>query len=362
MLGIESGSNRILGLDILRVLAIIFVVHGHGAFLLEDTIVSSLLEFQFPYGVEIFFVLTGFLIGGRFISYSDNCKHLGADKIVRFYTKTALRILPCYIFMLLVNYYFVQYHVISGDTEKFSMFYFITLTQNIFTPFYDFYWESWCLPVQWWFYILFPLFIVAITRFSNLKKTLPWICVVFILLSMAYRLIIFEHANDNFWWDVWVRKTVASRTDSIYVGVLASWINYYHPKWWKNHATISGVIGMFIMAMVCIVPYNIGTVYSNVCLMTIPPIAIALWLPFLSKIRTCKEPLLKIVTDISVLSYAMYLTNMLLCKIIGANFAEHFHNLGLMGYIIYWLAVLITSYMLYIIVEKPFDKIKQKFV
>lgn len=38
MLGIETEQNRIFGLDFLRAIAIFLVVHGHGAFLLNDTL------------------------------------------------------------------------------------------------------------------------------------------------------------------------------------------------------------------------------------------------------------------------------------------------------------------------------------
>ena len=60
---ITINPNRIYGLDILRAFAILFVVVGHGKHLLPDKYskIHSYIVFD---GVSIFFVLSGFLIGG----------------------------------------------------------------------------------------------------------------------------------------------------------------------------------------------------------------------------------------------------------------------------------------------------------
>ena len=119
--------------------AIFFVVHGHGAWLLRDTVLAPVLKNPFSYEVDIFFILTGFLIGGSFISYAEKHSRVDMAHTWRFYIRTAIRILPCYYAMLLVNYLFVRFQIIPGNTGQTSIWHFITLTQNIFTPFYDFY-------------------------------------------------------------------------------------------------------------------------------------------------------------------------------------------------------------------------------
>ena len=104
MLGIEIDRRRIFGLDLLRAFAILCVIHGHIAFLLNDTSLAFLIRWPMLHGVDMFFVLSGFLIGGAFLKYAESHEgRVGKEKLGRFYARTALRILPCYYVILLVT-------------------------------------------------------------------------------------------------------------------------------------------------------------------------------------------------------------------------------------------------------------------
>lgn len=91
---LELNPNRVYGLDILRALAILFVIVGHGRHLLPDKldIYHQVIVFD---GVSIFFVLSGFLIGGILIKMLNNRK---ADKnlLFEFWSRRWFRTLPNY--------------------------------------------------------------------------------------------------------------------------------------------------------------------------------------------------------------------------------------------------------------------------
>lgn len=360
MLGIHIDQKRIFGLDLLRALAIILIVHGHGAHLLQGTALSGVLAIPLPDTVDIFFVLSGFLIGSAFLSYAEKYQQVDWGKNLHFYGRSALRILPNYYFILLIYYVLVRWQFIDGDTHAFSIWYFITFTQNLFTPFYNFYWESWTLPVQWWFYLLFPLLLALVTPRFKARRAVPVISGLFILLSLGFRVCVADHATDPFWWGVWIRKTVASRCDSIYIGVLAAWLYTYCPDLWKRHSWKCLIAGLLLLVLILIFPRTYGTFYTNVLALTLSPMAFALCLPSLSSIQSSKTILGGILSHISILSYAMFLVNLMIIQIISANFAETFSQWGVWGYLVYWVWVMVASYLLYILVEKPFTLLRNR--
>src|ERR1700747_281659 len=89
------------GLDLLRALAIIVVVVYHGA----------LFGFKLParvdrfgwIGVDLFFVLSGYLIGGQLLAPLARSRPID---LWRFFVRRALRIIPAY-FVILAVYAFL---------------------------------------------------------------------------------------------------------------------------------------------------------------------------------------------------------------------------------------------------------------
>ena len=357
---IDVDRKRVFGLDLLRAFAIFCVVHGHGKHYLEDTALGFLAQIPLPHGVDIFFVMSGYLIGKSFISYMERHEgRVGWPKTLTFYARTALRIVPNYLFILLVYYFLVHYQVINGNTHAFPLWRFATFTQNLFTPFWDFYWESWSLPVQWWFYILFPLLLTLSCRFFKPKRSVPVICLVFLAVSLVFRMSISDKVVNSFFWDVWIRRTVASRCDNVYIGVFFAWIRVYYPEFWDRHAVKSLLAGIALLVISILIPGNIGSVYSNVLYLTLCALSVALWFPFFSKIQSSKTRFGGVVSRVSILSYAMFLTNLMMVQIIDIN-AQRLVGQGAVAYFVYWLLTLASAYVLYVFVEKPFVRLRER--
>ncbi len=361
MFGIEIDSKRIYGLDLLRAFAIICVVHVHFSFLLENTTFDFLTHLPWPHGVEMFFVLSGFLIGKSLISYAHSHEGmLDKDKVLSFYKRVMMRILPNYYAIMIVYYILVGSHFIPGNIHAFPIWQFVTFTQNLFTPFYDFYWESWSLSIQWWFYILFPLLLWGVGNWIHPKKSIPLIYLAVLLIVLIYRMKVSCHASDKFWYGVWLEKTVASRLDAVFIGVLASWVYLYHQEKWDKYAVASFVAGIALMGMVSVIPRHLGTFYYNILYNSLGPIAISLWLPLLFRYKKSKTPLKGVVAHLSVLSYSLFLTNLIVSNTIVAQCPEVFRNMGAWGYVVAWLWVLALSYILYMVVERPFMKLRAR--
>ena len=161
-------NNRVFGLDLMRALAIIFVVMGHGLMLEKAN--TNFPWIRLINGVELFFVLSGFLIGGILIKIFQNSNSFGIREIGNFWIRRWFRTLPNYYLILILNIIVVYFGIIKEDYSQFNWKFFLFI-QNFSQHFIGFFWESWSICVEEWFYLLFPIIlgIVFIAYYSYIK-------------------------------------------------------------------------------------------------------------------------------------------------------------------------------------------------
>ena len=138
----------------MRMAAILVVVLGHSSILLENTVLKDFPYFKPVDGVDLFFVLSGFLIGG--IMLRDFNQSSSIYELLSFWKRRWFRTLPLYFLILGLNYVVVKNEWIKGDIEQANST-FLCFLQNLTEPFYDFFWESWSLSVEEWFYLTSPV-------------------------------------------------------------------------------------------------------------------------------------------------------------------------------------------------------------
>ena len=244
-----SHKVRIFGLDIFRAIAIILVVLGHGRFLLNGTILEGFPRVKMIDGVDLFFVLSGFLIGGILLKEINSEDYFGIRKLAKFWKRRWLRTLPNYYLILLVNYFIVYNGIIKEDINQFNWKFFFFL-QNFSTPFYGFFWESWSLSIEEWFYILAPLLLLLFLKFFTPKKSFILVILLMIFFPISYRIWILDPSIDYFWFDLTFRKLVLTRLDSVAYGLLAAWVFYYFKDFWMKFRTGSLIIGISLVLFI----------------------------------------------------------------------------------------------------------------
>ncbi|MEI7616870.1 MAG: acyltransferase [Actinomycetota bacterium] len=148
-------KNRILGLDILRAVAILLVIYGHGAlFVPQKFIPYYKLPFPAIDGVSIFFVLSGYLIGKILFKIIQNSE-LKPKDLLNFWIRRWFRTLPNYFLILgiLLAIPLLKSGIIAHDFNwKYLLF-----LQNFSGPHPNFFPEAWSLCIEEWFYLLFPI-------------------------------------------------------------------------------------------------------------------------------------------------------------------------------------------------------------
>ena len=151
-------KEKIFGLDLLRCLAICAVLFAHTFYLLPFSIQAESIVLRcFGFiGVEIFFVLSGYLVGKILINLFSN-NPVNFRTTFYFWIRRWFRTLPNYYVALMASaglFYFS--HKFFVFSEPSNLLYFI-FSQNLFTSHPGFFQNAWSLSVEEWFYLLLPL-------------------------------------------------------------------------------------------------------------------------------------------------------------------------------------------------------------
>lgn len=238
-------STRNLGLDVVRSLAIFLVVACHALpfFARYVDVVSPFLFLGFL-GVEMFFVLSGFLIGG--IVIEDLVEGGAWVSLVRFYLRRWLRTLPAYFVALAVL-------ILAGRPFYWQNLVFL---QNFDARALDAFPVSWSLSVEEWFYLLLPIvLLVAVKQWQRWRVGVFFgTCVGIVVLSLAARIYWTHHFDPS--WDYGIRKQVFLRMDSLMIGVLLAGTRAYFPTAYATLTRSPRILGLLSLAgLVCLVAY-----------------------------------------------------------------------------------------------------------
>lgn len=302
----------------------------------------------------MFFVLSGFLIGGILIKiiHNNNYKLSLKDTLI-FWKRRWFRTLPNYYLFLIINIILVEYSITDGTFKHFDYKYFLFL-QNFSQPLIGFFWESWSLSVEEWFYIFLPISLIIFLFLFQSKKGILLSIIVLITLPLIYRIIHSGEYVNSFWWDVKFRKVILMRLDTIIYGVLAAYISFYYKKFWKKISIPAFIIGLVMILSIDYFTFDQNHFFTKTFFFNITTIGAMLLLPLASSIENFKSPFGKFITHISLISYSMYLVNMLVISLMKKFLPSVSSSFdGLFKYIIYWIIVIVISTIVYYFFEKP---------
>ena len=365
VLGVAVGK-RIYGLDILRCLAILFVVVGHGNYLLPEKYANYVRPIVMD-GVSIFFVLSGFLIGGILIRVLEK-DGASFHSLWNFWSRRWFRTLPNYFLILtiltLLNLLFTEGFALRSIKRYFFF------AQNLFTEHGDFFPEAWSLCVEEWFYLLVPLciFIMSGSLKVNYRKAILTTAFLIIAAVTTYRLYKFSNfpVDSVSAWDLNFRKQVSTRLDSLMFGVIGAYTAYFYQPAWFKFKNILFVLGICLAIMFQIsMIFNRSVVFGQyLCVysFTLSSLSTLCLLPFLSSIKSGTGRVYRLITTISFISYSMYLINL---SIVQYWILENLPLSGKVGlvarYALYWFLTVSLSMALFRYYEMPMTRIRERF-
>ncbi|WP_428659154.1 acyltransferase family protein [Runella sp.] len=370
----KKGKNeRAVGLDLVRAIAILLVVIHHGFFIFPVNFIPL------PDGVDIFFVLSGFLIGGILIRNLEKRKQFSITDLKLFWLRRWFRTLPAYWFMLSLNLalYFLfnlQNQPIKSVLKQVllvdKLWQYALFIQNFFSILSSsFFSESWSLSVEEWFYLFFPVVLfIALKKGLSSSGAMSLSILIIILLPLAFRFLFSDFTEKGNW--LLTRMVVIMRLDAIGFGISAAYIKAYHPGlWYKMGASkLPMLIGILVFYLSIYVIYT-GSVYAhsvafvNLFFYPVTAVSVMLMLPALSKITIKNTLLKKGITFISLISYSMYLINLsVIIKIIKHFAPASMTDTGkFIAYVLYWVSTIGFATLMYHYIELPFLKLRDRY-
>ncbi|MEO7030008.1 MAG: acyltransferase, partial [Acidobacteriaceae bacterium] len=233
----EGQLLRFHGLDTLRAAAILVVMLYHlNMYSLLPEALNPVASVGWA-GVDLFFVLSGFLIGSQLLKpYLNGTR----PSLKEFYARRAYRILPAYLTVLFLYLTVPSWREAPGPYAPWQ---YLTFTWNLFLLHYPHsraFSHVWSLCVEEHFYLCLPLLLLVFMRKPAVWKTVLFVLAI-VLGGVALRAWLLYHVilkpdASPISMMRYIYYPTYSRLDGLAIGVGLAILRSFRPSWWSRIA------------------------------------------------------------------------------------------------------------------------------
>lgn len=358
-------STRQPGLDTLRALAIVLVFANHYMNFVTDDATFGVVSKIGWTGVDLFFALSGYLIGNQILA------GLRADNfsVGRFAARRLLRTLPNYYVVLALYAFWPPF--IDGARHA-PWWQYLTFTLNFDLMPGTRFSHSWSLCVEEQFYFVLPVVALLVARCRG-AVSLGWFLLACgFAAGMLFRELGWQEArpphtgNSAFYREVYY--ATLCRFDELLAGVALAMIRQCHAPLWARitsfgNWTLAAGIAVSGVALKLFLDDHFG---HAVTVFGYPLLALGFALLVLAALSP-RSLLARVrvpgAGSVAVWSYAIYLTHKQLCVVLAKTLRPMgIDPAGPAGIAILALASLAAGWLLYKVVETPFMALREKYV
>jgi peptidoglycan/LPS O-acetylase OafA/YrhL len=262
-------QDRIPGLDFMRATAVMSVLLDH----------SSGGLWSWLDGVEIFFVLSGFLITWILISENETTGHIA---ILKFYRRRAARLLPAFYLYLVLGLLILAWRnrsipwgaIVSAATYVINYYQAFTGAPTHYLS------HCWSLAVEEQFYLIWPAFLLVVFR----RKISPSIALMGVVVSVwIWRWSALNIGAS----DEYLYRSLETRADQLAIGgVLATILSRRNIQAWFDRVRYPGllasaIVGLLLMSksylrLALETKYGLAYVLEPMLIATLIPLVIGL--------------------------------------------------------------------------------------
>lgn len=352
--------QRLPGLDLLRAWAIVWVMLFH------SYIVGGVGE-HFAWlardgwmGVDLFFVLSGYLIGYQLLAPLARGELLAWRD---FYRRRAFRILPAFFVVLAV---YVAFPLLREAPGLQPAWQFLSFTLNLLIDYQhnQAFSHAWSLCVEEHFYLLFPWLALWMTRRPSMRRTIA-LGLAVVAFGMAVRGYVWLHEMapvrdqdgpafglrfvEGIYYPTW------ARLDGLLAGVALAALRVSRPAWWQRVQLHRGQlfaagIALFASA-IWLFRERLGFWPS---VLGYPLLSFALALCVASATAWPARWSLPGVGWLARISYSLYLSHKLALHAVATWVVQPWQLHGGLAFVLYAAGVLTLGALLHYLVEQPF--------
>lgn len=341
-------GSRIPGLDFLRAISVLLVLIDHSGM----TWVGPIALFNGSIGVEIFFVLSGFLITWMLLNELDQRQDID---LLDFYRRRAARLLPAfYAYVLLgVTYLSLRDLPVPWAAVLAACTYVLNYYQGLTGAATHFLSPCWSLAVEEQFYLLWPFALLAI--FRHRIRMVPFMCTVIVGVWLCRPVLMWVFDVP----DSYLYRALETRADHLAVGcVLAMLLRQQF--WLKVSARLAQMKWLLpvIVALLLVsstlqqlqaYKYSLGYAVEPLLIGTMIPLVI---LRSAENTWFARIANFKALVIIGQISYGMYLVHPLLMYPIRMS-VERATGLRLLGVGVSIVAVIVFAFVSFTWFETP---------
>ena len=326
-------------------------------------------------GVDIFFVISGFVISN--LIYSELSNNLFSLKT--FYFHRFRRIFPSiitFIIFVQILIYFYLDHQFIYQTSKANLYSYLFISNIYFSQIIDYFNNSiprnfvinlWSLSVEEQFYLIFPFIAVFTKKFTINKKII--IFTFFCLISIAFyspilyfsisilKKIFFTFSNFIFY-------SPFTRVWQFSIGVISMFLNQ---KFKNNEIKISEPIFLILLSVFFVYITNEIIFFNKVLKLSVLMFLVCFFLIKEIKFKTHKNKLINFLIFTGNISYSLYLFHQpILASINNYNFHSIYKfeisilNGNYLNVLFVLSLIYLISYLNYFFIEKKYRSF-QKF-
>jgi len=349
------------GLDLLRALAIIVVVIYHAA----------LFGFKLPgridrfgwIGVDLFFVLSGYLIGGQLLAPPAREQSI---KLGRFFARRVLRIMPAYFVVLAVYFLLPSWREYPDMAQP--LWKFLFSVQNIALHGGTAFSHAWSLAIEDQFYLALPLILILISCWPRAGIIIP--CMIFIGGLILRAVLAWQNPGDGGGvsfraFQAWIYYPTWTRLDPLVFGVVLAAIEKFRPSWWQR--LMNRALWLWLPGLAAIV-YGLymgeGDLTVAACVWQFPLIAFgmaALLVCAVSPRLFFRRIEIPGAAFFASIAYSVYLSHKLVIHA-ATQFCSN-HNIALTSVpalLLVEVSIYAMGFILFLSIERPFLQLRRR--